>query len=101
MKLRHAAALAFIGWYLMIPPRISDWPKLVYDTNAPLNKWQQSGSFDTAKECEEGKKEVPKLFLQNIDKLPAEERPKVTQGIMTMLPAYQCIATDDPRLKEK
>jgi hypothetical protein len=49
MKLGHTAALALAGWYLMVPPRVSDWPVLVYDTSAPLSKWHQGGSFDTAK----------------------------------------------------
>ena len=84
-----------------VPPRVSDWPNLIYDTNAPLSKWQQGGSFDTAKECEEGKKEIPGLMLQTIDKMPAEEKQKAMQSIMTMLSEPQCIATDDPRLKEK
>src|SRR6185312_12144148 len=34
MKPRHAAALALVGWYLMMPP----WNPAL-DANAPLSKW--------------------------------------------------------------
>jgi hypothetical protein len=51
MKLRHAAALALVGWYLMMPP--SDGHSI--DRNAPLDKWEVYSGYDTAKECEEGK----------------------------------------------
>jgi hypothetical protein len=101
MKLRHAAALALVGWYLMIPPRVSDWPVLVFDTNAPLSKWQQGGSFDTAKECNEDKKRSAGLALQLTDKLSGEDKHKAMLSVMAMLSGPQCIASDDPRLKEK
>jgi hypothetical protein len=96
----HAAALALVGWYLMIPPRISDWPVLVYDTNAPLSKWQQGGSFDTAKECNEDKKKTGMLMLQASEKNGVDKQ-KAMQSIMAMLSGTQCIASDDPRLKGK
>jgi hypothetical protein len=83
----------------MIPPRVSDWPVLVYDTNAPLSKWQQNGSFDTAKECDEDKKKTAGLMLQTIEKMSGEDKQKAMQSIMAMLSGPQCIARDDPRLK--
>jgi hypothetical protein len=46
MKLRHAAALALVGWYLMAPP-MSSWPGTPWiDPNAPLSKWQFIGRID-------------------------------------------------------
>ena len=44
MKPRHAAALALVGWYLMMP--LKDHPE------APIKYWSQIGSYDSAKECE-------------------------------------------------
>ncbi|MGO9060944.1 MAG: hypothetical protein ACLQU2_26710 [Candidatus Binataceae bacterium] len=48
MELQHAAALALVGWYLMLPPWIA---QNRFDANAPLSKWQISGRFDTAQDC--------------------------------------------------
>ena len=55
MTLRHAAALALVGWYLMVPPATAPngtkGAKLM--TDAPLSRWFMHGSFDSAKQCEE------------------------------------------------
>ena len=47
MNLRHAAALALVGWYLMVPP--------LSNPSAPLSKWNLYRSYDTARECEVAK----------------------------------------------
>jgi hypothetical protein len=39
----HAASLALVGWYLMMPP----WGKV----NAPLSEWVVYQSFDSAEVC--------------------------------------------------
>jgi hypothetical protein len=58
MKLRHAAALAPVGWYLLIPSfhyypqtgwAIGDWDK---DMKPEFSSWQIAGSYDSAAECE-------------------------------------------------
>jgi hypothetical protein len=100
MKPRHAAALALVGWYLMVPPITSSWP-VTYDTSAPLSKWKQGGSFDTAKECNEEKEKTAMLLLQSAQNPngTAENKQKFMQSMSAMLYALQCIATDDPRLK--
>ncbi len=91
MKLRHAAALALAGWYLMMPtPPSKDsgyWGKLRAlafgsPQYAPMSQWQQLGTFDTAKECEAGKttaRAIANSIIKGDDPV--------------------CIATDDPRLK--
>jgi len=43
MNIRHAAALALVGWYLMVPVR--------NDSRAPISQWYQAGDFDTPEEC--------------------------------------------------
>jgi hypothetical protein len=50
MKPRHAAALALVGWYLMVPPRQSDgWPDLA----APVSEWTALGDgFADIESCE-------------------------------------------------
>jgi hypothetical protein len=104
MKLGHATALGLVGWYLIIPPRVSDWPVLVYDTNAPLSKWQQVGSFNyTAEQCDRNKKETAGFTLQTTEKMAGtgEDKQKAKQSIRAMLSGLRCIASDDRRLKEK
>jgi hypothetical protein len=49
MNLRHAAALALLGWYLMVAP-LAD--SRTVDLDAPLTKWDIFRSFDSAAQCE-------------------------------------------------
>jgi hypothetical protein len=49
MNLRHAAALALLGWYLITPPV---GPDGVVDLNAPISKWDQKDNFDAAADCD-------------------------------------------------
>ena len=48
MKSHHAAALALVGWYLLLPPWVA---QNKFDARAPLSKWQKSGKFGTEKAC--------------------------------------------------
>jgi hypothetical protein len=85
MKLRHAAALALVGWYLMIPPGAQSG----FDTTAPLGKWFVYGGYDSAHECEGAK------FL---DREGLKQR---NDPLADAFKHAQCIATDDPRLKSR
>ena len=61
MNLRHAAALALVGWYLLIPPVFSamgSHPRAFNDLNAALNKWDIQGSFDSETSCVKEKKRI-------------------------------------------
>jgi hypothetical protein len=74
MNLRHATALALVGWYLMRPPLPRHNPDATHTgTVASLAGWVVVGTFPTQKECEAHRAN----------------------------PWDQCIATDDPRLKGK
>jgi hypothetical protein len=100
MTPRHAASLALVGWYLMAPPYVSGClPRTAYrlglikkvpvslDTDAPLAKWDNQGSFDSAKECEQ----------QKTEEFERWNKPNSHELSDQILEA-QCIATDDPRL---
>jgi hypothetical protein len=52
MKLRHAAALALTGWYLMVPPLIDSSG---IANQEPLSKWTILGTFDSGEDCESGR----------------------------------------------
>ncbi len=128
MNPRHAAALALVGWYLMMPPPQFDpathLPNGGPNLDAPLSDWRNEGSFDSAKECQAGLKDNIAFALQIQAKIRKEHRSEqqetaeeekmdrqanVPKGFNRGLRGYgltgavnaQCIATDDPRLKEK
>jgi hypothetical protein len=85
MNLRHAAALALVGWYLMIPPQTA---QKTFDDHAPLARWFVFSAHDAAHECEGAK------FLNR------EGHKQTGDPLKAALDSAQCIATDDPRLKE-
>ncbi len=105
---RHAGALALVGWYLMVPPTVEEtsctgitatidrwFDRTAHDRyceemskivafQAPLNRWHDYKAFETLAECE-------------------VERQRISTPIAPSDPRFsaRCIATDDPRLKEK
>ena len=113
MKPRHAAALALVGWYLMVPPLF----KKGIDLNAPPSQWEHRQAFDTADRCESTKDDLVRCaeILNNAmvgnvkqacgfeGKTRHEIRDRDQEEIVVQM-AFQfmearCIATDDPGLK--
>jgi len=112
MKLYHAVALVLVGWYLMTPP-VYDAPSAREEfpsvkiggtfsevrSNAPLDLWELDSSYDSANACQ-----AAIVRLTKFSEKEAKDDP-------SMVPFYHlqalrlaeghCIATDDPRLKEK
>jgi hypothetical protein len=88
MNIRHAAAFALVGWYLMLPLR-KGTTVLV---DAPIASWKHVDSFDSASECRDAALDfgsrAKKLFGANGD-----------YTTVNQWNLYQCIASDDPRLK--
>jgi hypothetical protein len=100
MKPRHAAALALVGWYLMVP--MTGHPRR-YNPDAPLSEWLITGAFDTGAECNAAQlqsiagargefADEPFFAIAN-----PEQRKILTQAFKDS----QCVASDDPRLKGK
>ncbi len=87
---RYAAALALVGWYLIMPPiRSADTAHPIPDSDAPLSKWTTEGTFDSAVACNRYLSSL--LMAANSNTLPiAESKLQVENA--------KCIATDDPRL---
>jgi hypothetical protein len=51
LNLRHAAALALVGWYLIVPPStLKSYPNPV-DKTQPLSGWQKVGRFGSEHDC--------------------------------------------------
>ena len=89
MRLRHAAALALVGWYLVLPP----WGNV----NAPLSKWHIYQPFDSAAECQTGRDSV--VTYQDKHKGLAMTLTTASGGDLQFdASGATCIATDDPRL---
>lgn len=88
MHIRHTAALALVGWYLMMPPPDRGDRKFP-DESASMTEWTQLVAFDTAKECEAYKLEYHER-LERKDKARAEYENSAS-----------CIESTDPRFKPK
>ncbi len=114
MNPRHAAALALVGWYLMVPPGkvdVTSPPRKVvpgsfrFRPNAPIAQWEEVSVFDSAKECEDARTSysLDDLYRQMQKPRYANDfRPSLTRkDIASLMATALCVATDDPRLKEK
>jgi hypothetical protein len=87
MKIRHFAALALMGWYLIVPPTTRMWwfgPEHS-DNAAQLSRWTIKQSFDKAGGCE-----AARLAVQQKSGDSA-----VGKGNAI------CVSSDDPRLNSQ
>jgi hypothetical protein len=86
MKPRHVAALALVGWYLLVPPRTKTWwiGEERYDDAAPLSRWTIERSFDKAEPCEAAR--------LNTQQQAGDAATRMNHAV--------CVASDDPRLKQ-
>jgi hypothetical protein len=143
MKFHHTAALALVGWYLMVPPtqeqldstcrgdsgpsvmdhvaaligrddadkvhaRRCDQEGIEVALDAPLSAWVQSDEFETLKECkvEREKPMTEQDKMKTALALSVMRESGVTKdALMSSLnlarASAKCIASDDPRLKER
>ncbi len=117
MKFRHAAALALVGWYLMVPPMAHEenWQPGGPPTTAPLSEWFIWKPFDTADACEKAEDALFWRASKNngtdyhrwlagrasSDDLLDEWSSTYSDNtaLNAALRQSRCIATDDPRLK--
>lgn len=93
------------GWVLLMPPEVKGQADT---TSAPFKTWSQLAAFDSAKECEAGRKKAAKDMDETFQKLQRGElvaRDKTPQqasefvgGTLFALLSSACVATDDPRL---
>jgi hypothetical protein len=105
MKVRHLAPLALVGWYLMVPPpwRSAGTYPTAGDMKAPLRQWTIISTFLNEKEClTKGGDALANYRFQKEGMLLAP------MGILPQMldlrwsgDKFECVATDDPRLKEK
>jgi hypothetical protein len=86
MNLRHAAALALVGWYMLIPPTSRDYP--MGNVNAPLTEWVRRPTiYRNKEECE-----------HVLDRQTRLRNAQNRQTQVRFRRQWQCVASDDPRL---
>jgi len=79
-------------------------PRAFNDLNASLNRWDIQASFDTETSCEKEKERIRNeapLRLKFAHEHPDQDQ---NGNIVAVAEAWQrseCVAGDDPRLKEK
>jgi hypothetical protein len=93
MSLRHAAALALLGWYLMVPP-----PNSNESEQPPLSEWSIYKTYESYDACFYFRAEIASGMLQDA---PPDFVARFDGSFMDIFKQAQCIASDDPRLKEK
>lgn len=99
MKPSHTVALSLLalGWYLLVPPRSLEAGSPV-TAIPPLSQWQMLRSFDNAEACEGALTTLLKGLKQNLDKNPSDAKAAKQYAFAS---DARCVASDDPRLKEK
>ena len=65
MHLGHAAGLALVGWYLMVPPNRSDriwgWYYEATGQERPLSDWEIIESYDSSASCQQQRQDFQQL----------------------------------------
>jgi hypothetical protein len=96
MNLRHAAALALVGWYLMYPPlRCVDKTRrdmglcdMALDPDVPFSEWNRYGKrYATLEQCNEE--------MERIRHIPTDG------GHMRENDAMRCTSSDELRRSKK
>jgi hypothetical protein len=99
MRLRHVAAFALVGFYLITPPVTESGLFVAVDPRLSLSMWDIQGTFDTKDECE---KQRAQLKEDNPEPTgPWHRGDAVRNSQAQALRNGQCVSTDDPRLKKK
>jgi hypothetical protein len=100
----HLAALAVVGWLLMMPPDSSKIPHAV-DSDTPISRWIAVTSFDTEDNCEKALTDIQNseqdpVTLDKTGKLARLNKHDAALGKARAVNAA-CLASDDIRLKQK
>jgi len=103
-KSRHVAALALVGWYLMMPPDSAKVPHSV-DSDVPLSHWIVVATFAASDDCEKAladlqKTEQDPISLDKTGKLARFQKHDEALGKARAVNAA-CVESDDFRLNGK
>ncbi len=103
MKPRHAAALALVGWYLMMPPILDTGGPGIDAPDFPLTSWTVVESYDSATACQKAKAVYPKRARRELKERLQDQtynwRMSAIALLEDQLKHLSCVSSDDPRLK--
>ena len=91
MKLRHAAALALVGWYLMVPTIEGDHH---VQLALPMSQWARLGTFKSAQECATNQASRVEIAANAAENEAGDAAYEAARNSV-------CVQSDDPRLREK
>jgi hypothetical protein len=102
MNLRHAAALALVGWYLLMPPIVMEGEKAKVDGRVPLSQlYHDDRVYQTESECEEENAKLRAIAESHKNWIGPSGSVAAANDRYVLLTNQRCIANDDPRLKGK
>src|ERR1700687_563145 len=99
MRAQHAAALALVGWYLMVPPLDLGWRHAtgyLSNTTVPLIRWDIVQSFESVSDCERAREVLFKQFQAGIEHKPAPGLP-LTTAVFLASRVYTLLRAEDAR----
>jgi hypothetical protein len=86
-----------LGWYLMLPPIVSEKGKTGVGVNRPLREWRVEHAFDSAQNCEAAREQGAR---ERRPPLESEIRSDQEVLLYTQFLFSQCIASNDGRLSQ-
>lgn len=102
MNRRHAAVLALVGWYLMVPPIVMEGEKAKVDGRVPLSQWGRGDRvYGTESACEEMRAKLSAIAESHKNWIGPSGSVAAANDRYVLLTNQRCVASDDPRLKEK
>jgi hypothetical protein len=98
MNPRHAAALALVVWYLMIPSPLMAPPN-ASNLNAPLSTWHKYRGWGTEADCQNYISGVrAKVRDPEVQAKYPMENGWTWPAFVDFWDAAKCVSSDDPRL---
>jgi len=95
MRIGHRAAIALLGWALILPRYDLDGR---VEDKAPLSNWKIHSSYDSQADCEQVRQQMVEVASEFIDE---QERRAELDGISeaSVMIAAKCVANDNSPLK--
>jgi len=95
MRIGHRAAIALLGWALILPRYDLDGR---VEDKAPLSSWKIHSSYDSRADCEQVRQQMVEVASEFIDE---QERRAELDGISqaSVMIAAKCVANDNSPLK--
>lgn len=102
MNFGHAAALALVVWYLMVPHpvQIGPFTTTFGGSKNPNKDWDIQATFGTSESCKTARATYVADPNNNV-RYRSESDPIVRKELAEEKIVAECVSSDDPRLKPK